>query len=118
VSTSPLLPSLGGPEVKMSSSRPETIIAVTDSPEDIKKKIGKAHCPAKEVEGNPVMAIAKYLVFPELGHLDVCRPEKYGGDLSFDSYEDLEKAYVDGLHPMDLKNAVADALIDILAVFR
>lgn len=114
----PLIPSLGGPEVKMSSSKPETIIAVDDSPEDIKKKISKAHCPAKGIDGNPVIAIAKYLIFPELGKLEIHRPEKYGGDLTFNSYEELEKVYVEGLHPLDLKNGVAESLINVLSVFR
>ena len=38
------------------------------------------------------------------------RPEKYGGDISYDTYADLEKAYADkSLWPGDLKTGVAAA---------
>ena len=36
------------------------------------------------------------------------RPEKFGGNLSLGSYAELAELYKSGkLHPMDLKNAVA-----------
>jgi tyrosyl-tRNA synthetase len=36
------------------------------------------------------------------------RPEKWGGNLSYKTYEELEKDYKEKkLHPQDLKNAVA-----------
>ncbi len=114
----PLIVSLKGPEVKMSSSIPDSLIAVNDSEEDIRRKVKNAYCPAGQINENPVIQIAKYLVFPELGRLEVHRPEKYGGDVVFESYEELEDAYKSGLHPMDLKSAVADALIKILEPAR
>ena len=110
----PVLTGLDG-EGKMSSSK-GNFIAVDDEPEVIKSKIKKAYCPAKVVEGNPIMEIAKYfLEYP----LTIKRPEKYGGDVTFDSYEELEKIFAEGnLHPMDLKNAVAEELIKILEPIR
>ncbi len=114
----PLIVSLKGPETKMSSSEPDTLVAVNDPPEEIRRKIKNAYCPAKQVEDNPIMQIARFLVFPELGKLEVHRPEKYGGDITFESYQDLEKAYIEGLHPLDLKSAVAEALIQILEPAR
>ncbi len=114
----PLIVSLKGPEVKMSSSVPDSLIAVNDSPDDIRRKIQHAYCPAGQVEDNPIMQIARYLVFPELGKLEVHRPAKFGGDVEFSTYADLEAAYRAGLHPLDLKNAVADAVIQILAPAR
>ncbi len=114
----PLIVSLKGPEVKMSSSIPDSLVAVNDSPEDIRRKIKNAYCPAKQVDGNPVLQIAKYLIFPELGKLEIHRPEKFGGDVVFEDYASLERAYADGLHPLDLKNAVADALVKILEPAR
>ena len=46
----------------------------------------------------------------------VDRPDKYGGDLEYDSYESLEADMVSGeLHPMDAKGALAaelDSLIE------
>jgi tyrosyl-tRNA synthetase len=103
---------------KMSKSDPDSGILIHDLPEDIKRKIGKAFCPP-EAEGNPVLAIAKIVLFEHIERLEIKRPEKFGGDVSFTSYADLEAAYLAGkLHAMDLKNAVAGSLSDILAPTR
>jgi tyrosyl-tRNA synthetase len=104
---------------KMSKSVPEGCIFVHDSPEEIATKLKAAFCPPKQAEGNPVLEMAKLTVFPEKTSLTVSRPPKYGGPETFNSYEDLEKAYVKGdLHPLDLKKGVADALTDILSPVR
>lgn len=114
----PLLSSLQGQQKKMSSSNPETIIAVNESPPEIKKKISKAFCPL-EKEGNPILQICEYLIFPRVEKFEVKRKEKFGGDVEFDSYADLEREYLSQkLHPQDLKNSVAEALIEILAPVR
>ena len=107
-------------EFKMSKSKPENTILVHDEPEAIKAKLRKAYCPARVVEFNPVMEIAKYILFARPGFvLHVDRPTKYGGPVDYYSYEDLEKDYVEGkLHPLDLKNAVADALAKLLEPVR
>ncbi|MET1160222.1 MAG: tyrosine--tRNA ligase, partial [Thermoprotei archaeon] len=64
--------------------------------------------------------INKYLLFTRSGfELYVDRPEKYGGPLTIHSYEELEKLYREGkLHPLDLKNATAEALIKLLEPIR
>jgi len=104
---------------KMSKSKPQNCIFIHDKPEEIKKKILAAYCPAREVFGNPVMEIAKYIIFPKEGKLIVEREEKYGGKVEFASISELEKVYMDGkLHPLDLKNSVAEALIRILEPVR
>nr|5NSF_A Chain A, Tyrosine--tRNA ligase [Methanocaldococcus jannaschii DSM 2661]5NSF_B Chain B, Tyrosine--tRNA ligase [Methanocaldococcus jannaschii DSM 2661]5NSF_C Chain C, Tyrosine--tRNA ligase [Methanocaldococcus jannaschii DSM 2661]5NSF_D Chain D, Tyrosine--tRNA ligase [Methanocaldococcus jannaschii DSM 2661] len=110
----PVLTGLDG-EGKMSSSK-GNFIAVDDSPEEIRAKIKKAYCPAGVVEGNPIMEIAKYfLEYP----LTIKRPEKFGGDLTVNSYEELESLFKNKeLHPMRLKNAVAEELIKILEPIR
>ncbi|MEM2918225.1 MAG: tyrosine--tRNA ligase [Candidatus Altiarchaeota archaeon] len=115
----PLLSSLQGPEQKMSSSKPETIIAVDEKPESIRKKIASAYCPPKDVSSNVVLQICEYLIFPKKGKIEIERKEKFGGDIFFNSYDELERYYLDGkLHPQDLKNAVAEALIEILEPMR
>jgi tyrosyl-tRNA synthetase len=115
----PLITSLKGPGQKMSKSIPGSGISVTDSDEEIKNIISKAYCPDKSVEDNPLLQIAKLIIFPHLKKIDVKRPEKFGGDISFSSYEELEKTYVAGkLHPMDLKTAVAAELIKIIKPIR
>jgi tyrosyl-tRNA synthetase len=103
-------------ESKMSKSNPDSAVFLHDPPEVVAAKLKKAFCPQGQVEDNPVLEHARLVVFPELGRLDVRRPEKFGGDLSFDSYEALAEAFGSGrLHPMDLKSSVAGHISDILA---
>jgi tyrosyl-tRNA synthetase len=43
------------------------------------------------------------------------RPEKFGGNLSYSNYEQVEKDFREKkLHPLDLKNAVAEDIFEIL----
>jgi len=120
----PLLPGLKGANRmdptagKMSKSDPDSGLLIHDSPEDIKRKISKAFCPP-EVEGNPVLDMAKMVVFPRIGKLVIDRPAKFGGPLEFASYSELEETYRGGkLHPMDLKNGVGAAMSDVLEPVR
>jgi tyrosyl-tRNA synthetase len=120
----PLLVSLQGGErmdpveAKMSKSKPASAVYLHDTPEEITKKIKNAFCPP-DVEGNPVLDIAKLIVFPRTGMLKVDRPAKYGGMVEFKSFDELAVAYSGGkLHPQDLKVGTANALIEILAPVR
>jgi len=107
-------------EVKMSKSKPDSMIGIHDKPEDVKRKIKKAYCPEKIVEGNPVLEMCKYVIFPELKDESflIQRPEKFGGNLEFKTYSDLEEAFLEGLHPLDLKNATSDYINKILEPVR
>ncbi|MEF8879727.1 MAG: tyrosine--tRNA ligase [Candidatus Thermoplasmatota archaeon] len=103
-------------ESKMSKSKPDSMISIHDRPEEVERKIKKAYCPEKQVEGNPVLEMCKYVIFPEFQN-DVFlieRPEKFGGNLQFESYEKLEEEYQAGLHPLDLKNATVRYINQIL----
>lgn len=112
----PLISSLTGPGSKMSSSIPDSLISVLDNEEQIKKKLKKAYCPAKIVEDNPVLQIAQLIVFPSIDELSFTRPEKFGGDITFSTYDELEKVFINGnLHPLDLKNSVAREVASIFA---
>lgn len=105
-------------EGKMSKSDPESCIFIHDDPKDIEKKINGAYCPP-EVEGNPILEMCRFIVFPENGELHIDRLEKWGGDMHFDSYEELENAYLnEELHPADLKQGVAKVLSDLLEPVR
>ena len=115
----PLITSLKGPRQKMSKSIPGSGISVTDSYEEIKKTINGAYCPEKVVEENPVLQIAKLVIFPRIEVFDVKRAEKFGGNLKFRDYNDLEKMYKEGkLHPLDLKNSVIEYLEKIISPIR
>ena len=85
------------------------------TPKEIKEKYREAFCPEKEIDGNPVLDHARMVVFPNLGELNIERPAKFGGDISFSSFEELAETYRNGeLHPLDLKNGVAAAMIKLL----
>jgi tyrosyl-tRNA synthetase len=103
-------------EMKMSKSKPESMISIHDDSSIVKNKINKAFCPEKQVEGNPILEICRFVIFPELnGEVFLIeRPEKFGGNLEFNSYNELEDAYVKGLHPLDLKNATTSYINKIL----
>jgi len=108
----PILVGLDGE--KMSSSK-GNYISVRDSEEDVKRKIKKAFCPEKVVENNPVVDIMRYHIFPRFGRIIIERDEKFGGDVEYESFEDLAKDYAEGnLHPLDLKMSVAKYLNEIL----
>jgi len=108
----PILVGLDGE--KMSSSK-GNYISVRDGEEDVKRKIKKAFCPEKVVEDNPVMDIMRYHIFPRFGRIIIERDEKFGGDVEYESFEDLAKDYAKGsLHPLDLKMSVAKYLNEIL----
>jgi tyrosyl-tRNA synthetase len=109
----PLISSLLG-EGKMSSSIPDSNISLNDNNDEIRRKVLKAHCPAKEKENNPILQIAKYIIFPSEKSVTIKRSEKYGGNLTFNSYNELEEAFVNGLHPLDLKEMVAENIQRIL----
>lgn len=104
---------------KMSKSKPETCIFIYDSPAEIKQKMSKAFCPERTVKFNPVLEICKYIIFREKSVFKIERPAKFGGNVEFQSYQELESAFAEGkLHPMDLKNGVAAELAEILEPVR
>lgn len=103
-------------EVKMSKSKPDSMISIHDSPESVIKKMKKAYCPEKTVEGNPILEICKFIIFPELKEepFIIERVKKFGGNIELNSYHELEKYYIEGLHPLDLKNSTANYVNRIL----
>ena len=105
---------------KMSKSKPDSCIFIHDSEADIGRKVKNAYCPEKVAEGNPVLEMCQHFILRSEGSsLLVERPAKFGGDVEFSSYPELESAYVSGkLHPMDLKNATARELARMLAPCR
>jgi tyrosyl-tRNA synthetase len=104
---------------KMSKSKPETSIFVHDTEQEIYQKVRDAFCPPKEVEGNPMLDYAKHIVFRKFKSFRIKRKEAYGGNVEFWSYFELENAYREGkIHPIDLKNAVAEYLNIIISPIR
>ncbi len=105
-------------DAKMSKSIPSSAIFIHDSVDEIKAKIKKAHCPEKIVDENPIVEYAEYLILRDHG-MKIERSAKFGGDIEIQNAAELKTIYVEGkLHPMDLKNAVARELCDLLKPSR
>ena len=103
---------------KMSKSDPNSCVFIHDSEKDIAKKIGKAYCPEKVTENNPIIQLAEVILMHQPS-FTIERPAKYGGSLEIASAGELKTIYIEGkLHPMDLKNGVAGALSEILKPSR
>jgi len=120
----PLLMSLVGggrmdpTEAKMSKSDPHAAIFLHDSSDEISRKMKVAFCPP-EVDGNPVLDVMRLIVFPALGKVDIDRPAKFGGPVSFATYDELREAYAKkGLHPQDLKKGASDGISELLSPVR
>jgi len=109
-------------EIKMSKSVPQSAIFVHDSPEEIKRKLKRAYCPIGEVEMNPVLEIVKYVVFPwleDLGRSFEVVNKKTGERKEYKSYQEVERDFAaKALHPLDLKLAVAEYLVEMLKPVR
>jgi tyrosyl-tRNA synthetase len=118
----PILGDLTTGEGKMSSSDGVTI-SMEDATADIEEKVNSAFCPqTRDPEGekvNPVLQLFQYHVFPRFETVVVERPEQYGGDLTYDRYEDLAADLESGeLHPADAKSALASHLDELIAPGR
>lgn len=109
----PLIASIRGPGTKMSSSVPESNIKIYDSEESIKKKIMNGYCPEGVIEDNFIVQIVNFFILPNDGKFKIEREEKFGGDITIESPEQMIKLYAEKkIHPLDLKNAVARNLIE------
>lgn len=105
--------------LKMSKSKADSAVSVHDSPDEIRIKLNKAYCPEGVTEYNPVLDWVKQLIFAVSKNLVIHRPEKWGGDVIYQNYNELEADFAaKKLHPQDLKAAVAEGLIEILSPFR
>ena len=114
----PLIASLKG-EGKMSKSIPGSSIFLTDSKEEIKKTVKESFCPEKQTENNPILQVCELIIFPRIKEMKIKRDEKYGGEIQSKNYEELKKIYSSGkLHPLDLKNAVAEEIEKIISPIR
>ena len=104
---------------KMSKSKPENTILIHDEPEVIERKVQHAFCPAGVVEGNPILEYFRTLIFPDQDQITITRDQKYGGDISFTTYRQLEEAFTAGkVHPKDLKSNISQQFADKLRPVR
>ncbi len=120
----PIIPGLRG-RGKMSSSIEGSFISIRDKKEDIEKKINRSYCPKGIIKDNPVLSIAKLIIFPMFGKMDIKGDPRWKGkdkdeeDKTFNDYQTLEDNFERGyLYPLNLKKAVAGYLEKIIAPIR
>src|SRR3989338_6423202 len=105
--------------MKMSKSNPDSAIFMNDSNEEVSRKIKKAYCPEGIAEENPILEYNKYIIFEKFRNVKIERSEKFGGNLEFGSYSELEKTFREKkLHPMDLKQSTASHLNQLIEPVR
>ena len=63
--------------------------------------------------------MVKLILFPVFDKITLHRPEKFGGDITYDSYLELEADFKSKkIHPLDLKNSVSELLWKIIEPIR
>jgi len=104
---------------KMSKSDPNSGIFIHNTDDEIKKKISKAWCEEANTENNPLLEIARTVIFHEFKEMNVERPEKFGGNASYSDYKQLEIDFAEKkLHPGDLKQTVGNYLTKVISPIR
>ena len=104
---------------KMSKSNPSSGILIHDDEETIRNKINRGFCPLGTTENNPILELIRYVIFHEYDEIIIERPKKYGGSVVYATYKELETEYVERkIHAMDLKNATAKYLNQIIEPVR
>lgn len=104
---------------KMSKSNPDSAIFMTDSKDEIDRKIKKAYCPEGIIKDNPILEYCKYIIFERINEFKIERPEKFGGNIVYNNYDSLEKDFAEKrLHPMDLKASCSKYINELLEPIR
>lgn len=116
----PMVPGLAGG--KMSSSEEDSKIDLLDSPANVKKKIKRAFCEPGNVLDNGLLSFVKHVLFSVFKNgegFEICRKPEFGGNVTFNKYDDLEKAFAsEEVHPGDLKASVEKYINRLLDPIR
>ncbi|KAJ4123307.1 Tyrosine--tRNA ligase cytoplasmic [Fusarium equiseti] len=104
---------------KMSSSDENSKIDLLDAPEAVTKKIRKAECVPKEVEGNGVLALVEFVLLPASGLKTGTREFKVERrDAEPLVYSDIKQVHEDYqkdvLTPQTLKAAVTEGILALM----
>jgi tyrosyl-tRNA synthetase len=111
-----LIPGLIGK--KMSASDERSKIDLLDDEKTVLQKLKGADMVTGDID-NGVMAFLKHVLMiikeDKKEKFIILRPEKFGGNLEYSNYGEIEKDFVaKKLHPLDLKNAVAREISELL----
>ncbi|KAL9088208.1 MAG: hypothetical protein Q9165_006335 [Trypethelium subeluteriae] len=120
----PMVPGLAGG--KMSSSDPKSKIDLVDDAATIHRKIAKAHCASREVEGNGVLAFIQHVLLPysqlqsQDGKAAITVTLKDQSDpTTFSSFAEMATAYEsDLLTPQLAKKIVEEGLVKLITSIR
>ncbi|KAF5677444.1 homeobox 4 [Fusarium circinatum] len=118
-----MVPGLGEAQ-KMSSSEPSSKINLLDTPEEVTKKLRKAVCAPKQVEGNGVIAFIEHVIF-RVESLKTGGEPKFtietrdGETLVYEDISKLKEDYAsDALTPQMIKPALIKTLNELLDPIR
>lgn len=116
----PMVPGLAGG--KMSSSEVDSKIDLIDSAAEVKKKLKRAFCEPGNTADNGLLSFVKHVLFslfPEGEGFEVLRKEEFGGNVTYNKYQDLEDAFAkEEVHPGDLKASVERYINKLLDPIR
>ncbi len=110
--------------LKMSKSNPDNAIFMTDTKEDIARKINKAWCPEGEIAENPILEYCRYIIFESFDRLGINeikieRPAKFGNDIVVKSFPELERLFAQKqIHPQDLKQTTTKLINELIEPVR
>jgi tyrosyl-tRNA synthetase len=115
----PMVPGLGD-AVKMSASDADSKIDLLDKPDDVAKKLKKAKCEPKTIEGNGVVAFVEHVILRalKLKNAGPFTVERRDGQepLVYETAEKMKEDFLaDVLTPQLLKAAVTVQLNNLLA---
>ncbi|MES1904571.1 MAG: hypothetical protein MHPSP_000607 [Paramarteilia canceri] len=111
----PMIPGLKNS--KMSSSDSDSKINLLENIDSISKKINMAFLDLEDCENSGIMLFIKHAIYPlaENHCFLIEREEKHGGNLAFNSYQDLIECCKNGsVHPQDIKNSLTKVIKSIL----
>ena len=104
---------------KMSKSVPDSAIFMEDPESEVYRKIILAYCPEKNIDDNPIFDYIKNLIFPRFEKFELIREEKYGGNKTYNTYEEMCEDYKNGkLYPADVKPNVARLINEMIEPVR
>lgn len=108
---------------KMSASDVSSKIDLLDPPEKIMETSRKIFCADGDIVDNSALYLIRIFIFPIFGKFNLIRSDENGGNVTFDSYEELEilvglGSKSGGIHPMDLQRSIGQMLSDLLEPIR
>jgi tyrosyl-tRNA synthetase len=119
----PMVPGLGEAQ-KMSSSEPSSKINLLDTPEEVAKKLRKAVCAPRQVEGNGLITFIEHVIFRVESLKTGGKPRftvetREGEVLVYDDISKLKEDYIsDILTPQMVKPALIKTLNKLLDLIQ